>query len=99
MLDKALRDRSKALVDGDIMGTIRAVENARLANELMWGSRAQLARRDALLKLAAEPPPPSPAYTPPYTVRPCANCSTSTALTKQLHSAHAFAAAAALTIA
>lgn len=54
MLDKALRDRSKALIDGDVMGAVRAVENARLANELIWASRAQLARRDALLKLAAE---------------------------------------------
>ncbi|MDY0204724.1 MAG: hypothetical protein RBR49_11460 [Desulfovibrio desulfuricans] len=54
MLDNALRDRSKALVDGDVMGAVRAVENARMANELIWGSRAQLARRDRLLKLAAE---------------------------------------------
>ena len=53
MLDKALRDRSRALVDGDVMAAVRAVDNARVANELIWSSRDQLRRRDELLDLAA----------------------------------------------
>lgn len=54
MLDKALRDRSKALVDGDVMAAVHAVDNARVANELLWNSHNQLRRADDLLKLAAE---------------------------------------------
>ena len=53
MLDKALRDRSRALVDGDVMAAVRAVDNARVANELIWSSRDQLRRSDELLELAA----------------------------------------------
>lgn len=54
MLDKALRDRSKALVDGDVMAAVRAVDNARLANDLIWGAQHQFRLRDALLHLARE---------------------------------------------
>lgn len=54
MLDKALRDRSKAVIDGDVMGAVRAVDNARVANELLWNSHNQLRRADDLLQLAAE---------------------------------------------
>lgn len=54
MLDKALRDRSRALVDGDVMAAVRAVDNARVANELIWSSRDQLRRSDELLDLAAK---------------------------------------------
>lgn len=54
MLDTAMRERSRALIDGDIMGAVKAVENARLANELLWASRARLAERDDMLKLAVK---------------------------------------------
>jgi len=54
MLDKALRDRSQALVDGNLMAVINAVDKARLANELIWQSRERLRTADATLKLAGE---------------------------------------------
>ena len=54
MLDKALRDRQTALLDGNVMQAVNAVENARVANELIWAAQYQLRQRDALLQQAGE---------------------------------------------
>lgn len=54
MLDKALRDRQAALLDGNVMQAVNAVYNSRVANELIWDSQYQLRQRDDLLQLAGE---------------------------------------------
>lgn len=69
MLDKALRDRSRALVDGDVMAAVRAVDNARVANELIWSSRDQLRRSDELLELAARTAAAKPRNFPHHSPR------------------------------
>ncbi len=51
-LDKALRDRSRALADGNAMQAVNAVQEARMANELIHLSREFLQRRDKLVTLA-----------------------------------------------
>lgn len=54
MLDKALRDRQAALLDGNVMQAVNAVENARVANELIWSAQYQISQREAMLQLAGE---------------------------------------------
>lgn len=54
MLDKALRDRQTALLDSNVMQAVNAVENARVANELIWSAQYQISQREALLQLAGE---------------------------------------------
>lgn len=51
-LDKALRDRARALADGNAMAAVNAVQDARMANELIHLSREFLRRRDELVGLA-----------------------------------------------
>ena len=51
-LDKALRDRARALADGNAMQAVNAVQEARMANELIHLSREFLQRRDKLVTLA-----------------------------------------------
>lgn len=53
MLDKALKDRAKAVLAGDVVKALDAVERARLANELRGRAAEMLSRRDATLALAA----------------------------------------------
>ena len=64
-LDKALRDRARALAHGNAMQAVNAVQEARMANELMHLSRDYLQRRDKLVSLAKATAAAKPGTFPP----------------------------------